>query len=147
MILRILRILNTECSTARLIGAEDFITIGHILDDTGAAYLEVFQDDDCVFLGLTRSYRFWGIRRRLDTANGIVARKAFRPEVQLLKGNAPFGPISLITAFISPGRGGNTLRCSGPLIRQTFFTGTSPHRPNNLYISDKKTGITSRHGS
>jgi hypothetical protein len=105
-------------------------------------YLELFRNDDCKTLGLTPGYHAWKSDVILDTANGAIRRKSFNLEVQLLVDGEPFGPVLEVTATVSPGSGRDQLRCSGMFLRQALFTATSPNGQGELYISDKKTGVT-----
>ncbi|KAL1983598.1 hypothetical protein VTN96DRAFT_10177 [Rasamsonia emersonii] len=127
---------------ARLIGSAQFTFLRNILDDTGSTYLELFRDDDCQWLSLTRGCHFWMPNVLLDTANGLVTRRSIELEVQLVVNGAPFGNITRVRATITPGFGGDQLRCSGMFLRNQLFTATSPYGQGVLYISDRKTGVT-----
>ena len=118
------------------------IVLHNILDDTGSDCLELFADDDCVKLGLTPSYQYWGPNITLETSNGTVRRQSIALAVQLYVNSAPFGPGVLEYATISPGLGGNQERASGMALRQNLFTGMSPYGAGSLLLSDTKTGVT-----
>ncbi|RFU34738.1 hypothetical protein B7463_g1624, partial [Scytalidium lignicola] len=111
---------------ARLIGQANFKRVQNILDDTGSVYLELFRKDDCRDLGLTPAYGHYNQDVTLETTNGTVRRKC----------------IYKVSATITPGYGGDQFRSSGMFLRTHFFTATSPHDRGNLYISDKKSGVT-----
>lgn len=116
------------------------IVLHNILDDTGSDCLELFADDDCVKLGLTPSYQYWGPNITLETSNGTVRRQSIALAVQLYVNSAPFGPVVLEYATISPGLGGNQERASGMALRQNLFTGMSPYGAGSLLLSDALLG-------
>jgi len=132
-----------SCSIeVRLIGADNFTRIDHVLDDTGSELLELYEVDDCARIGLTEEYEGWEDPVQLDTVNGKITRSTFMVEVRLLAEGRPFGPICEVLAYMAEGAGGSSWRCSGGFLRQELFTATSPRQPTRLYISDRKTGVT-----
>jgi hypothetical protein len=68
--------------------------------------------------------------------------KSFNVEVQFFVDGETFKPVLEVTATFTPGSGRNQLRCSGMFLRQALFTDTGLDGQGELYISDKKTGVT-----
>ena len=113
-----------------------------MLDDTGSDILEMYRED-CRALGLSPNYPYWGQDVVVDTSNGRVRRLSFYIAAQLLSANGqPLGPVVLAEAAVIPQIGGNKTRTSGMFFREGLFTATCPFGNGNLYLSDRKSGVT-----
>jgi len=53
------------------------------------------------------------------------------------------GPWAVMPGVINPGHV-NRMRCSGMYTRQQLFTGTAPDGAGNLFVGQKKHGVTSQ---
>ena len=104
--------------------------------------MELFESDDYFWLGLDDHYMHWSSGATIEMANGNVWRNTFMLEIQLSVNGESFGPIIRTEAFISPGLGEDSPRCSGMFLRQNLFTATSPFANGDLLISDRKSGVT-----
>jgi len=111
-----------------------------VLDDTGSAFLEVYNQD-CFMLGVLPGVIQQNRWVWLDTVGGLVGRHLLFLEAQLLdRQQNPIRGRVPVTAVVDPGDP-DRLRCSGMFVRKSLFTATAPDMSGLLHVAERKNGI------
>jgi len=116
------------------------------LDDTGSDTFDIFEHPDLQALQIPPFPVYWHRNNwiQIITAGGMVYKEQVWLQVRLLDAAyQPVGPWAVMPGVINPGNF-NRMRCSGMYTRQNLFTATSPDGLGNLFVSEKKHGVTSQ---
>jgi hypothetical protein len=111
-----------------------------VLDDTGSAYLEIFEDDRLaldIFPALL--YVFPPVE--LITASVPIYQNVISVQAKILDQTYQTIGESVDTLAVFVPEFQTRARCSGMLVRKSLFTATAPDGQGLLHVAEKKNGI------
>lgn len=113
------------------------------LDDTGASYMMLFEEDVIELTELARNPEWSYIRRTTTcTANGLANVEMHKLEVAILSNGQPVTGWVPIKANVKEGScEPNDYRLSGMWMRQMLYTATAPDNTGRLWLSTTKAGL------
>ena len=114
--------------------------------DTGSDSLDIFEQPDLQALQIPPFPAYWHRNQWIQviTAGGVVYKELIWLQVRLLDAaHQPVGPWAIMLGVINPGNM-NWMRCSNMYTRQQLFTATAPDGLGNLFVGEKKHGVTSQ---